>query len=283
MITIQNAQKNYKDFRLDCSLNVPKGYISGIVGSNGAGKTTVFKLLLDLVALEGGSIKIFGKEVIRLSAKDKEKIGIVLSDMGFSEYLNVNDIARILASTYANFDRQKFATLCSKFELPLNKKVLNFSSGMKAKLKTIIAITHGAKVLLLDEVTTGLDVMARNELLSLLHECMEEDEERSILISSHISSDLENLCDDLYIIKEGRIIFHETLDALSSDYAVLKLNDAQYQRIDKSYILSQKKEPYGFLCLTDERQYYVDNYPDVVIEKSTIDELMVIMNGGEQL
>jgi ABC-2 type transport system ATP-binding protein len=283
MIKIEHAKKSYKNFNLDCSLTIPKGYISGIIGSNGAGKSTTLKLLLGLTSLEDGTIEIFGKKVENLNVKDKEQLGVVLTDTGFSEYLCINDIIKVLYSIYKRFDKQLFISLCTKFQLPMNKRVKDFSSGMKAKLKTIIAISHEAKVLILDEVTTGLDVIARNEILDLLQDYMEKDSERTILISSHISSDLECLCDNIYMMKEGRIVFYEEMDILLSNYAVLKLDEEQYKEIDKSYIISRKKEAYGFLCLAKERQYYIDNYPNIVIEKSSIDKLMLIMNRGEIL
>ena len=283
MIKIENAKKSYDGFQLDCSFSIPKGTITGLVGSNGAGKSTAFKLFLNLISLDGGEVKLFGKDANSLTLQDKEKIGVVLTDTGFSEYLNANDISSILDSMYSNFDKKKFIHLCETLQLPRSKRLRDFSTGMKAKLKTIIALTHNAEILILDEVTTGLDVIVRNEILDLLREYMSEDDKRTILISSHISSDLENLCDDLYMIKDGRIVFHEDIDVLLGKYASLKLSEEQFESIDKEYILAKKTESYGYRCLTNERQYYLDNYPEIVIEKSNIDELMVIMNRGELL
>ena len=152
---------------------------------------------------------------------------------------------------------------------------------MKAKLKVLVAISHGAKLLILDEPTAGLDVIARDELLDMLREFLEEDDERSILISSHISSDLESLCDDLYMIHDGKIILHEDTDILLSNYALLKVDDKQYEALDKSYILRAKKESYGYSCLTNERQYYLENYPNITIEAGSIDELITMMIRGK--
>ena len=164
-----------------------------------------------------------------------------------------------------------------KYNLPLNKKIKEFSTGMKAKLKVLVAISHHAKLLILDEPTAGLDVIARDELLELLREFMEKDEDRAILISSHISSDLETLCDDLYMIHDGKIILHEDTDVLLGDYALLKLDDTQYHALDKQYLLRSKKEPFGYSCLTDQKQYYIENYPDITIEKGTIDAVITMM------
>ena len=168
-----------------------------------------------------------------------------------------------------------------KANLPLRKQIREFSTGMRAKLKVLVAISHNARFLILDEPTAGLDVIARDELLDLLREYMEADLERSVLISSHISSDLEGLCDDIYMIHEGRIVLHEETDVLLSDYALLKVNDEQYSRMDKQYILRDKKETYGHSCLTDQKTFYMENYPDIAIENGSIDEVISMMIRGK--
>ena len=146
-----------------------------------------------------------------------------------------------------------------------------------------MSFSHHAKLLILDEPTAGLDVVARDELLDILREFMEKDEERAILISSHISADLETLCDDLYMIDNGKIVLHEDSDVLLSDYAILKLDKQQFDTIDKQYILRVKKEVYGYRCLTNQKRYYLENYPEMVIEKGTIDDVILMMvRGNEQ-
>lgn len=154
---------------------------------------------------------------------------------------------------------------------------------MKAKVKVLCALSHKAKFLILDEPTVGLDVIARDEILELFRSYMEEDEERSILISSHISSDLEGLCDDLYMIHSGKIILHEDVDTLLDSYGLIKADPAQFNRMDKHYILRYRKEPYGYSCLTGQKQFYMENYPDVAIEKGNIDEVITMMIKGEIL
>lgn len=208
-------------------------------------------------------------------------MGVVLSDSGFSGYLTIRDIVSVLEHLYHKFDKYFFLEQVKKYNLPLNKKIKEFSTGMKAKLKVLVAISHHAKLLILDEPTAGLDVIARDELLELLREFMEKDEDRAILISSHISSDLETLCDDLYMIHDGKIILHEDTDVLLGDYALLKLDDTQYHALDKQYLLRSKKEPFGYSCLTDQKQYYIENYPDITIEKGTIDAVITMMIRGE--
>ncbi len=152
---------------------------------------------------------------------------------------------------------------------------------MKAKLKMLIAISHNAKLLILDEPTSGLDVIARDELLEMLREFMEEEEERSVLISSHISSDLETLCDDIYMINDGKIIMHEDTDVLLSNYALLKTDQEQFKKLDKQFIIRTKKESYGYSCLTNQKQYYIENNPKIAVEKGTIDNVIAMMIRGE--
>lgn len=283
MLKIEHLRKNYENFSLDCSLEVKPGCITGLIGQNGAGKSTTFKAVLGLISIDGGTVNILGKNIQEFNIRDKQKLGVVLSDSGFSGYLTVRDIIPILVQFYEDFDKPFFLEQLKKFQLPCDKKIKEFSTGMKAKLKVLAAISHNARLLILDEPTAGLDVIARDELLEMLREFMEKDEERAILISSHISSDLENLCDDLYMIHDGKIIMHEDTDILLSDYAVLKVDEEQYASLEKQYILRSKKENYGYSCLTNQKQYYMENYPKIVIEKGNIDEVITMMIRGAVL
>lgn len=283
MLKIDHLRKNYGSFALDCSLEVQPGCITGLIGQNGAGKSTTFKAVLGLISTEGGQIRILGKDLKDFTAKDKQELGVVLSDSGFSGYLKIEDIISIMKSLYPRFDTAFFKEQAKRFQLPEKKRIKDFSTGMKAKLKLLAAISHKAKLLILDEPTAGLDVVARDELLEMLREFMEQDEERSILISSHISSDLETLCDDLYMIHEGKIVLHEETDVLLSDYGLLKVDSQQYAGLDKNYILRKKEESYGYSCLTNQKQYYMENYPGIAIEKGSIDEVITMMIRGERL
>ena len=283
MLKIEHVRKNYDTFSLDCSLEVPQGCVTGLIGQNGAGKTTTFKALLGLISIDGGSIQIFDKNLQEFQVQDKQKLGVVLSDSGFSGYLTVDDIIPVLAHLYDSFDQSFFLQHLQKFGLPRSKKIREFPTGMKAKLKVLAAISHNPRLLILDEPTAGLDVVARDELLDMLRTFMEQDEQRSILISSHISSDLETMCDDLYMIHEGRIILHEDTDVLLSDYALLKVNEEQYRRLDTQYLLCSRKESYGYSCLTNQKQFYLENYPEIAVEKGSIDNVVTMMIRGEKL
>lgn len=281
MLEVTNLKKNYDGFSLACTLKVESGCITGLVGRNGAGKSTAFKSVLGLISKDSGEIKIFGKDIVNLTAEDKQKIGVILSNSGFSGYLNIRSISNILKAEYKEFDKEEFLNLCKHFELPIKKQIKEFSTGMKAKLNILIALSHKAELLILDEPTSGLDVIAREEVLDMLRDYMEKNEKCSILISSHIASDLEKLCDRIYMIHNGNIILQEDTDVLLDSYALLKITKEVYEKVDKQYLLKVKKESWGYSCLTNQKQFYLDNYPDIVIEKGGIDDLISMMNGGE--
>ena len=282
MLKFEGVKKHYEDFELDLTLEVPEGYVTGLIGANGAGKSTAFKAALGLIRPDAGVVKMLGKNVEDFTVQDKEWIGVVLADSGFSGYLRVKDILPMLESMYHKFQKEDFLEMCKKYQLPLDKKIKEFSTGMKRKLQIAAAVSHGADVLLLDEPTAGLDVMARDDMLEILREYMEEEPERSILISSHISSDLEHLCDDIYVIHKGKIVLHEAMDTILEKYAVLKVSEEQYQAVDKRYLLKEKKEFFGVACLTNEKQYYIENYPEIVVESGSLDQVILMLTGGER-
>lgn len=281
MLKLEHVKKQYKDFHLDCSLTVKPGMITGLIGANGAGKSTTFKAVLGLIRAESGIVELFGKRPEEITPEDKERLGVVLADSGFSGYLSIRDLIPVLKAMYHQFDQTYFEEQCRRFELPMTKKIKEFSTGMKRKLQVLAAISHHADLLILDEPTAGLDVLARDEMLTMLREYMEI-EGRAILISSHISSDLEDFCDDIYMIDHGQVILHEETDTLLNEYGLLKVDGKQYERLDKTYVLRSRKETFGYSCLTNEKQFYQENYPDIVVEKGSIDELIMMMVRGDR-
>lgn len=281
MLKLEHVKKQYKDFHLDCSLTVKPGMITGLIGANGAGKSTTFKAVLGLIRTESGIVELFGKRPEEITPEDKERLGVVLADSGFSGYLSIQDLIPVLKAMYHQFDQTYFEEQCRRFELPMRKKIKEFSTGMKRKLQVLAAISHHADLLILDEPTAGLDVLARDEMLTMLREYMEI-EGRAILISSHISSDLEDFCDDIYMIDHGQVILHEETDTLLNEYGLLKVDGKQYESLDKTYVLRSRKETFGYSCLTNEKQFYQENYPDIVVEKGSIDELIMMMVRGDR-
>ena len=282
LLNIKDLRKEYKDFTLECSLEIPEGIVTGLIGANGAGKSTLFKSVLGLISIDAGNIEIFGKRINDLTLKDKEQIGVVLSEGSFSTYLTISNIIPIMKSMYHDFDRTAFLEQCERFHLPLNKKMKDMSTGMKARFNVLIAMCHKARLLILDEPTAGLDVLARNELLDMMRAYMEPGN-RSILVSSHISSDLEGLCDDVYLIHKGRLILHEETDTLLDTYGILKLSVDQFNKVGTKHLSYVHKESYGYHCLTTNRQFFLDNYPDFVIEKGNIDDILTIIEKGQRL
>lgn len=283
MVNIDKLVKRYGDFTLDISLEIPKGKVTGLVGRNGAGKTTTIKALLGLIRPDSGEVTVLGKSAADLNAADRKRIGAALAESGFSGMLRVSDIADILSAMYEDTSRESFLDLCSRFGLPSDKQIKEFSTGMKAKLRVLTALSHSADLLILDEPTAGLDVEARNEILDMLRDYLRDNEDCSILISSHISSDLENLCDDIYLINNGKIILHEDTDKLLDRYGVMKVDPDTYEALDKQHILGVRKENFGYSCFADDRRFYEENYPGIVIQKGSIDDLILIMAGGELL
>jgi len=282
MVKADSLIKQYGKFNLDVSLEVLDGYITGLVGKNGAGKSTTIKLILGLIKPDAGSVTVFGKNANELTGKDKQRLGVTLSCAGFSDYLNMKDVTKILRKMYTEFDEEWFKSSCVSMNIPADKKLKDFSTGMRAKLRMLIALSHRAELLVLDEPTAGLDVDARNRLLDMLRDYLEKNPSSSILITSHISGDLEGLCDDIYMLHDGRIVLHEDTDVLLDKYAVIKVDEAAYEKIDKSYILKTKKERFGYSCFTNEKQFYIENYPGIIVENGGIDDLILMYSGGEK-
>lgn len=283
MLKIKDLRKSYGTFELNCSMEIPAGCVTGLVGSNGAGKSTTFKSVLGLISIDGGSIEVFGKEIHTWTKAEKQRMGVVLANGGFNTYLTMKDMETVLSRMYPRFDRAMFREYCRRYQLPADKRIKEFSTGMLTKAKILAAITHKADLLLLDEPTTGLDVLAREELLDMLRAYMEENEERTILISSHISTDLEGLCDDLYMIDNGEIVLHEEMDVLLGQYGILKVTQSQFDAMEKQYLLRVMKESYGYRCLTREKQFYMENYPNLALEKGNVDEVIAMMVKGEAI
>ena len=282
MITMQNVRKTYGNFTFEISMELPEGQILGLIGNIGKGKSTAIKLILGLCRADEGSIRVFGHESKELPETLRQEIGVSLAESGFSGELTVNDVKHILKKMYHSFDENYFIQQGENLKLPMNKKIKEFSTGMKAKLRVLTAMTHHAKLLIMDEPTAGLDVEARNEILDMLRAYIAEDESRSILITSHISTDLESLCDELYLIHDGKLILHEATDAILEQYGILKVSEEQYRTLDQSSILKVQKENYGYACLTNENAFYIENYPQIIIEKAAIDEIVTMRRGGDE-
>lgn len=280
MVSVKNVIKRYNDYQLELSMEIPDGAVIGLIGKNGAGKSTTIKTILGLVQPDEGEVLVFDKEAHRLTSQDKEKLGVSLSDSGFSQYFQIEDIMKILEHMYSDFSAERFKEICRSHGLPMKKQIKDFSTGMKAKLRVLVALSHEAELLIMDEPTAGLDVEARRQILDMIREYLAENSKRSVLITSHISSDLEGLCDSLYLIHDGKVILQEDTDVILDRYAVLKVDETLYQKLDQTYLIKAKKENFGYSCITDQKQYYLENYPGIIAENGNIDDLILILTGG---
>ena len=282
LVQLDHVIKKYGSFTLELNMQIPENRIIGLIGANGAGKSTTFKLMIGLIRPDQGNAEVFGRNAADLGAEEKQKIGVVFSDSGFSEYLRVQQLIPVMKRFYPDFQEKEFRKRCERFKIPLNKQIKDFSTGMKAKLNVLLALSHDSSLLLLDEPTAGLDVVAREDILDLLREYMEIPG-RTIVISSHISGDLEHFCDDLYMIHEGKIVLHEETDRILEEYGFLKVSEQEYEVLDKEYLLRVRKESFGYSCLTDQKNYYLENYPGLVVEKGSVDEVISMLVKGEAL
>jgi len=281
MITIDNLVKRYQDFSLEISMEIPDNKVIGIIGKNGCGKSTTIKAILGLVKPTSGSVRVFGREARELTARDKQKIGAALSDSMFSAQLSVEDVIAILKAMYRDFDEAFFREMCAKLNLPLNKRMKDFSTGMKAKVKVLTAISHKASLLILDEPTAGLDVEARNEIIGTIREYAAAND-CTILITSHISTDLEGLCEEFYLFSGGRILLHETNDSIRDHYGTAQVPFELFETIDKARISGYKKEMFGYACVTNDKDYFAKNHPGIKVQSATIDDLIILLGGAEE-
>ena len=281
-IEIKDLSKKYKDFELkNINFNVPEGCIVGFVGENGAGKTTTIKSILNMTNATG-NIQMLGRD-IRLNEKEiKENIGVVLDDSFLSEYLNAKQINSIMKEFYKTWNENTYMEYIKEFKLPLDKLIKEYSSGMKMKLKIATALSHEAKILILDEPTSGLDPIIRNEILDTFRKYIEEDETRSILISTHITTDLEHISDYIIFIEKGDIILNMPTSEMLDNYGIIKCNENEFFKIDKDDFIKYRKQKYQYEVLTDNKKNVMKRYNITTIDKPTIEEIMLFYIKGEK-
>ena len=281
-IELQNVSKKYKDFELkDISFDVPKGCIVGLIGENGAGKTTTIKSILNITKFEG-LIKIFGKDNVKNEKEIKEEIGVVLDDSFLSDYLTAKQVNSIMKEFYKTWNENKYINLLKQFNLPTDKLIKDFSSGMKMKLKIATAISHNPKLLILDEPTSGLDPVVRNEILDIFRMYIEEDETRSILLSTHITTDLEHISDYIVFIEKGKMIFNLSTDELLENYGIIKCSKENFIRLDEKDYIAYKKGKYQYEVLTSNKNVIRNKYNITTIDKPSIEDIMLFYIKGEK-
>lgn len=245
-VEVKELTKKFKGFTLDhVSFSLPAGCIMGLVGENGAGKSTTLKLLLNMIQKDSGRITILGKDEKNI---DKNEIGVVFDECRFHESFTAKDINQVLKSIFQRWNEQQFFDYLNRFEVPSNKKLKEFSRGMKMKISIAAAVSHDAKLLLLDEPTSTLDPVVRDEMLDIFYDFI-SDEQHSIIISSHIVSDLEKVCDYIAFMHKGKMILCEEKDRLLQECRLAQMSEAEFSAIDKDEIIGGRKTPFGITAV----------------------------------
>lgn len=280
-IKVKDIVKKYNtNFQLGpINLELSSGCIIGLIGENGAGKTTLLKSILNIIEIDQGTIHIFDEDYKR--GHIKEEIGVVLDNTFFPELLTPNDIQSIMKGIYKSWDSELFQKYLTKFSLPSNKALKTMSKGMRKKVEIITALSHHPKLLICDEATSGLDPIARNEVLDLFLNFI-QDEDHTVLLSTHITSELEHIADQIIFINNGRILLNNSRDELLDNYGILKCSIEQFENISKEDILKYKQNKYDYEILVKDREKIANKYKNYIIDKITLEELMVLMIRGEK-
>ena len=274
-IEISGVTKKYSGFTLDnISFNVPKGSIMGFIGQNGAGKTTTIRSLLNIISIDEGEIKLLGMDHLRHEQEIKERISVVFDELPFHDVLNAKDIARIFEGIYPQWDNAAYTGYLERFGLPMKKKIGEFSKGMKMKLQIACALSHNAELLVMDEATTGLDPVVRDEILHIFMEYL-QDGERSILMSSHITSDLEKIADSVTFIDKGRLLISGYKDDILESHGILKCDRSELGNIDPKDIVSVRINSYGAEAMLCDRQSASYKYSGAIIDPASLDDIML--------
>lgn len=281
-IEIKNLSKSYKGFSLqDVSFNVPCGCVTGFIGQNGAGKSTTIRSILNMLRRDGGEIKVFGADNLEEEYLIKENIGVVFDDIGFHAKLKPKHIDKILKGMYKEWDSEVFFSYLDKLGLPLNKKVGEYSRGMQMKLQIATALSHHAKLLIMDEPTGGLDPIVRNEILDIFMEFI-QDSEHTVFLSSHIITDLERIADYIVFINKGKILLSEDKNTIAERHGILKCTEEQFATVDRKDVIGHRKSSFGVEALVGDYEGCKAKYKDMLCEKTTLEEIMLFYVNNTQ-
>ena len=281
-IEVKGLCKDYGDFQLkDVDLTLPGGAILGLIGENGAGKSTTIKAILGLIRRDGGTVRVFGREITGDDPSYKEDIGVVLDEVSFHDPLKVPQVGRILSGVYRNWDGACFDAYVDRFQLPRNKKIKEFSRGMKQKLSIATALSHHPRLLILDEATSGLDPVVRDELLDEFLAFI-QDEDHAVLISSHITSDLEKAADYVTYLHRGQVALQGAKDELLDAYGRLVCSRADLQGVDPDLLLGTRMSQFGCEALVKDRRAFRRRYPELTVDPVSLEEIMVFTVRGDE-
>lgn len=281
ILEVKGLTKDYGDFVLDkLTFTVPKGVIMGLIGENGAGKSTTINCILNEISKTDGNIEIFGKDYLSEEIEIKDKIGVVFDENHFPDIFTPNEIGTYMSGIYSKWERNTYVNYLSKFELPADKRVKDFSKGMKVKLAFAVALSYKAELLILDEATSGLDPIIRDDILDILIDFV-QDENHSVLVSSHIISDLEKVADYITFIHKGKLVFTHSKDELVDNYGVMSYGAMVFDNLDKSEIIAYRKEDYQYKVLVKDRHIAEKKYPKAIVVPAAIEEIMLFYVKGE--
>jgi len=282
-LEINGVTKRYAQFTLkDVTLRVPRGSIMGLIGENGAGKTTTLKLLLGLIRPDGGTVSLLGETDPEAMRRAKARVGVVLDEGFFPDLFRLKEIERVCADIYPSWDRRAFGAWIHRLRLPEGKSIKEYSKGMKMKLSIAVALSHNPELLILDEATSGLDPVVRSEVLDVFLDFM-QDERRAILFSTHITTDLERVADEITFLHDGRVVLQQSKDDILATYGVLKCGQAAFDALDKAEWSGYRKSAYGLEVLLKDRAKYKRRHPDAVVDPATLDDVMLYtIKGAKQ-
>ncbi len=281
ILKVSNLTKHYHDFSLArVGFELPGGSIMGLIGENGAGKTTTLKLILGLISADEGEVSLFDKRQTGDDREVKEQLGVVLDGSFFSDYLNAAEIGSALRHFYKSFSPQQYRAWLERFSLPTGKPVKDFSRGMRMKLALSSALAHSPRLLILDEATSGLDPVVRSEVLDVFLDFI-QDEEHSILFSSHITGDLEQVADYITFLHRGQVVFSSAKDLLLERYGVLRCGEADFAALDHSALLGSRKNRFGYEALVADRSGFQQRYKNLVVDPAGLDDIMLFHIRGE--
>ena len=282
ILEIHHLSKDYGTFRLeDVSFSLPRGVIMGLIGENGAGKSTTINCILGEVQKSGGEITLFGQAQAASEKENKDRIGVVFDENHFPDLFTPKELGQVMAGVYSHWDWAAYHAFLARFSLREDQKIKDFSKGMKVKLAFAVALSHGAELLILDEATSGLDPVVRDDILDLFLEFVQE-EDHAILVSSHITSDLEKVADYIVFLHQGRVVFCKPKDELRYRYGVLRCGQAQFADLDPADMVACRRQDYEWEVLVADRDAARRKYPKAVVDPATMDEIMLLYVKGER-
>lgn len=282
IIELKNVTKCYEQFKLgEINLALPSGQIIGLIGENGAGKTTLIKTLLNIISISSGEIRVFDKNILTAEESIKDEIGVVLDNSFLPELITIKEVNLIMKDIYKNWDVELFNKYLTNFNLSPKKQIKALSKGMKKKLEIATALAHHPKLLILDEPTSGLDPIARSEVLDIFMEFI-QDENHTILFSTHITSDLEHIADRIVFLNNGQVILNKERDEILDNFGIIKCDKSFFEKLNKEDYLSYKKNKYNYEVLVEDKEKISKKYKSQVTDKLTLEELMILIIKGEK-